>query len=84
MGTYSDYRLYKLDGTRIVSPGKFEGEQRYVPEFWDAVLDGLGTDHTDGSVSVEVTAEDKSKYPELKRRRVVRMIERSDGFVCEV
>lgn len=68
---------------RITEPGKFEGEEDYVPYFWGLALEGIGED--DGKMlSVLVEAEDKEKFPALKRRRVVKMWEDDQGFVREV
>ena len=68
----------------VSGPGKFEGEPRYVPYFWDAYLDGFA-DRDDGKVlGFDVTAEDKVKFPELGKRRTVKLIETDQGFVCEV
>jgi hypothetical protein len=77
--------LYKIDDAgRIRSPGQFEGEMIYVPYFWDTYLDGFA-DRDDGHVlGFDVTTEDKAEFPELRRRRTVRLIQRDDGFVCEV
>jgi hypothetical protein len=56
----------------------------YVPYFWDAYLNGCA-DRDDGTVlGFDVTREDKAIFPELKRRRTVRLIQRDDGFVVEV
>lgn len=64
-------------------PGKFEGEQPYVPFFWDAYLQG-GADNDDGTfLTFRVTAEDRAMFPELKGRRSVKIYQRDDGFVCE-
>lgn len=68
----------------VRGPGKFAGEPVYVPYFWDAYLNGCA-DRDDGTVlGFDVTAEDKELFPELKRRHTVELIERDDGFVCEV
>lgn len=65
-------------------PGKFEGEARYVPFYWEVFLDGFA-DEDDGRVlKFVVSKEDKVSFPELKSRKVVRLIEREDGFVIEV
>ncbi len=75
---------YKVESGIIRSPGKFEGEARYVPYFWDAYLNGCA-DRDDGAVlGFDVSKEDKVRFPELKRRRTVKLIERDDGFVVEV
>lgn len=76
-------QAYKVEGGIIRSPGKFEGEAVYVPYFWEAYLDGMA-DRDDGRVlGFDVSSEDKVMFPELKRRRTVKLYERDDGFVCE-
>ncbi len=68
----------------VLRPGKFEGEAPYVPYFWDIYLNG-GADRDDGgTLGFDVLAEDKAIFPELKRRRTVRLVETDQGFVCEV
>lgn len=68
----------------IVSPGKFEGEAIYVPYFWEIFLNGCA-DRDDGKVlGFDVSPEDKKEFPELKKRRTVKLYQRDDGFVCEV
>jgi hypothetical protein len=76
---------YDIDLTgRIHSPGKFEGEQLYVPYFWECFLNG-GADYDNGHVlGFNVTKEDKKEFPELRRRKMVKLIEQDDGFVVEV
>ena len=67
----------------IQSPGRFEGEMIYVPFFWHAYMNGCA-DRDDGKVlGFDVTAEDKVMFPELKRKRTVRLYQRDDGFICE-
>ena len=68
----------------VSHPGKFEGQAVYVPYFWDVFLDGCA-DRDDGRVlGFDVTAQHRAIFPELKRRRTVRLIETEQGFVCEV
>ena len=75
---------YNVVKGRIRTLGQFEGEMVYVPHFWDAYLNG-GANRDDGkSLWFDVTAEDKVKFPELKRRRTVKLYQRNDGFVCEI
>ena len=78
---YKDREYYE----EIVSrPGKFEGEKPYVPFYWDAYLDGMA-DRDDGEVlGFDVLPEDKDIFPELKRRRTVKIKELDSGFVVEV
>ena len=76
---------YDIDNTgRIRSPGKFEGEMIYVPYFWDAFLNGCADSDNGKVLGFNVTADDKAMFPELKRKRVVKLYERDDGFVCEI
>ena len=72
-----------IDG-RITSPGKVEGERVYVPYFWEAYLNGCA-DRDDGKVlGFDITAEDRQAFPELGRKRTVRLIQDDQGFVREV
>ena len=64
-------------------PGKFEGCAPYVAYFWWLGLEG-GADRDDGTCyGFDVTAEDKALFPELRRRRTVRLRELDSGFVVE-
>ena len=75
---------YTLDAkNRITNPGKFEMEQRYVPYFWDAFLNGDGEDD-DGVLIFDVQPEDIEQFPELKDRSQVKLLETENGFVIEV
>lgn len=69
---------------RVRGPGKFEGEQIYVPYFYDQYLDG-GADEDHGrTLQFNVTDEDRTIFPdELSGVNVVYIYERDDGFVCE-
>lgn len=72
---------YKVENGIIRSPGKFEGEPVYAPYFWEALLDGMA-DKDDGKSAVfYITQEDKEQFPELKRRRAVRLFQDDNGFV---
>lgn len=76
-------KLHK--GSNIIAePGKFEGSPRYLPEFYEVMLEGFADEHSDGSFSVAVDADDKLKYPELKRRKRIRMYQDEQGFVSEL
>ncbi len=68
----------------VADPGKFEGEAIYVPYYWDVYVNG-GADRDDGRVlGFDIVAEDKALFPELKRRRTVKLIEDEQGFVREI
>jgi hypothetical protein len=54
--------------------GKFEGCPRYAPHFWAASM------HDGGADQVAVEASDKLLFPELRRRRVIRVEEDGQGF----
>jgi hypothetical protein len=74
---------FKTDGKgRITDPGRFQGEQIYVPFFYDLVLNGEG----DGEevVTVKVEAPDREAFPELKKREAVVLWCKSDGVVQEL
>jgi len=76
--TYADYVA------EVSRPGKFEGEAPYVPYYWEAFLSGCA-DRDDGRVlGFDVTAEDKALFPELAKRRTVKLMETDQGFVVEV
>jgi len=65
-------------------PGKFEGEARYIPYYYTVYLDG-GADEDDGNtLSFKVTPADKVIFPELSRRKVIKILEREDGFIIEI
>ena len=51
------------------SPGKFEGEPEYVPDFWDRAMEGFADIHEEGVFSFTITEEDVQKYPKLVRAR---------------
>lgn len=78
-------RDYKVNERGIISsPGKFEGERRYVPYFWNLGLEG-SADRDDGKVfGFDITPEEKFIFHELRNRRTVKLYERDDGFVCEI
>lgn len=75
---------YKVDANGVIRTlGQFEGEMLYVPYFWDAFLNGFA-DNDDGRIlRFKVTDDDRIQFPELKRKRSVRLYQRDDGFVCE-
>ena len=76
---------YRIDGNGVIrSPGKFEGEMYYVPIFWGIGMEGFADgDYGENGFRFRITAEDRKKYPGLTGRSL-RLIQRSDGFVCEV
>jgi hypothetical protein len=68
-------------------PGKFEGEPRYVPYFWEmdsSAYEMEGDEFEGYTFTYEVTADDIALFPELKDRKSVSLIEREDGFVIEL
>lgn len=68
----------------VEEPGKFEGQCRYVPYYWALGLQGMA-DRDDGRVfGFDISLEDRTRFPELKKRRTVRLLERDDGFVVEL
>lgn len=76
---------YQVRDGLIVTPGKFEGQPIYVPYYYGAYLDGFADfENGRGAIGFYVTAVDKEQFPELKRRRTVKLIVRESGFVEEV
>lgn len=74
----------------IVSPGKFEGQCRYMPDMYQRYLEGFCDD--DGTVvTVDITLQDRETYPELAaknrrgtfKRNVVKFVVTDQGFVEE-
>ena len=75
--TYNDHLV-------ITDLGKFEGEPRYVPHFWEVFLDGF-VDTDDGQyLRFRVTDEDKIQFPELSTHHWVTLLETDQGFVVVV
>lgn len=69
---------------RITSPGKFEGEETYVPYFWNQVLDGFHEEVGRGDSSVariEISDEDRQKFPALGNAKYILLEESDQGFV---
>jgi len=68
----------------IVSPGKFEGEPRYVPYFWDEWLSGGSDDDEENVIYFDIGEQDWLLFPELKRVKRIGISEGSTGFVGKV
>jgi len=68
----------------VSRPGKFEGERPYVPYFWDIFLDGMADVNNGVVLGFTVTAEDREKFPELAKRKTVKLMETGDGHVVEI
>lgn len=74
-----------VDGKGIISsPGKFEGCPRYVPYFWERALEGFSDDDGRGNIRIAVIPEDKDIFPELKKRRSIKLRSDDQGFVYEI
>lgn len=75
---------YEVKDGLIHSPGQFELQPVYVPHFWDIYLNG-GADRDDGTtLGFDVTTEDKADFPELAKRRTVKLRQTDQGFIVEV
>ena len=79
MTATNDYRI--ING-RVTNPGKFQGEPRWVPYFYD-LEDDLQVE--DGACVVcrafQLTPEERQRFPELKGVFAVVLAETDDGFV---
>jgi hypothetical protein len=78
-------RNYQTENGRIVEPGRFQGEPRWLPYFYELMLDGSGQvlDWPSGETTtlVDIYEGDVRLYPELVEYVVVAIEENSDGFV---
>jgi hypothetical protein len=69
----------------VKGPGKYEGEEPYVPYLWEeVVMEGFSEIDEDGNDVVEVSDLDFFTFPELKGRKYVVLHEWDDGFVVEI
>lgn len=85
MISMSDIAAIRQQGEEDVTRcGKFEGQAIYVPYLWEQSLDSGEHPDAHGVVSIEVLPEDKLIFPELRRRKRIRLIETDQGFVEEV
>ena len=80
---------YKVQGNRIVSPGKFESENIWAPYFWDVAMEGgVEMEFDDGRgvvIVVGINSGDVEQFPELDGFGIVELFEDDNGFVyCEV
>ena len=69
----------------IRRPGKFEGEQLFIPYFHDRWLEGFNDgeiEHLGNPVAqFMVNEEERQEFPELEGVKIVNIMEREDGFV---
>lgn len=84
----SEFGEFTVDTARdvIINPGKFEGEPRFVLDFWNCGLNGCADDEDteDEDCPVWIFSVDTSvidRYPLLKGVHQVRVWEDSNGFV---
>ena len=87
MTRYELEQTYKVQGNRIVSPGKFESENIWAPYFWDIAMENGGKcEFNDKLVTlIAIVADDVQQFPELDGFRAVELFEDDNGFVyCEV
>ncbi len=69
---------------RIKTPGQFEGEMYYVPYFWKLGIEGMADEDDGVTFTFRLTAEDKERFPELRKRRTLKLREDGQGFVYEL
>lgn len=67
----------------ITSPGKFQGEPRWAPYFWEMAMDGcIDGEEDDLTVWFDVIEpDDTDEFPELRQFKVVKLREDANGFV---
>lgn len=66
---------------RITSPGKFEGEPRYVPHFYQIWQEGGAYEDRGPYCSIYINAEDVQLFPELHGFYEINLHEDANGFV---
>ncbi len=77
-------RLFEVDENGLVqSEGPFAGQPLFVPYFWFLYLTGYVEEQQGEVVTFWVRAEDRTQFPELASRSVVRMRRRADGRIVE-
>lgn len=70
---YDTIEGYTIDKHGLVaSPGKFQGEPRWVPHFWALAKD---------PAEIYINADDLAKFHELQGMYIVRLVEDDQGFV---
>lgn len=79
----TQYDQYK---EQVKGPGKFEGEQPYVPYYYEIWNQGFYDHESDDgkTATFKVTKEDRDIFPELKGRHWVKIQETEQGFVQEI
>jgi hypothetical protein len=75
-------RMYNVDTNGIIrTPGKFEGEMLYTPDFWESGLDGAWSEDVDNVYFFQIDAEDRVRFPELGEAYGLALSESDTGFV---
>lgn len=82
MSTSTDYP-YDPRTLRITSPGKFQGEPRYVPHFYQIWQEGHAHEDRGPYCSIYISAEDVAAYPELAGFYEINLHEDANGFVIQ-
>jgi hypothetical protein len=76
---------YEVEEGVIRSPGKFEGEAVYVPYLWEIYLNGGATEDDGETITIEIDADDRLKFPELEQVVRAYLEQDSTGFVyCHI
>jgi hypothetical protein len=62
-------------------PGKFEGEPKYVEEFWNWALNGEADEDDGRSFKFYIRSGDIRRWPELGGYNAILLSEDDNGFV---
>ena len=69
----------------VSHPGKFQGENIYVPWFWIVGLNGGSDASDDECFDFMIEPEERGLFPELEGVEKIRLWESEDGFVtCQI
>jgi hypothetical protein len=69
------------DNGIITDLGKFEGEPRYVPYYWDCALQGMYAEDVAGVFFMPFDRDDYAKFNELEGEYGIALEESEQGFV---
>jgi hypothetical protein len=73
---------YSIDDNGIITDlGKFEAEPYYIIHYYDIYMNGCAEDISDDCVRIEIDADDRKQFPELKGKRNVYLYFSDSGFV---
>lgn len=84
MAKITEFHGYNIDKNgRIKNPGKFGGENAYMPLAYETYLDGFADELGNGKLVVVFPEEAAAVFPKWRKRKQVRFYIDEQGFVTE-